>query len=83
MKKSALLMAMVFFATIAFGPTNIFAAKKDQKPVPAKSVTTTSGPTKKDGTLDMRYKQNKEVAKPAGPTRKDGTPDMRYKANKK
>lgn len=39
---------------------------------------------KKDGTLDMRYKENKQkkVAS-TGPKKKDGTPDMRYKANKK
>jgi hypothetical protein len=40
---------------------------------------------KKDGTPDMRYKENKttKTTTPAGPTKKDGTPDMRYKANKK
>lgn len=38
--------------------------------------------TKKDGTPDKRYKENKETAAPAGPTKKDGTPDKRYKANK-
>ena len=37
---------------------------------------------KKDGTPDMRYKENKAAAKPAGPLKKDGTPDKRYKANK-
>lgn len=50
----------------------------------AKDTGSAVGPTKKDGTPDMRYKANKEAAKPAaGPTKKDGTPDMRYKANKK
>lgn len=41
--------------------------------------------TKKDGTPDKRYKENKEVkpeAKPAGSLKKDGTPDMRKKENK-
>lgn len=39
---------------------------------------------KKDGTPDMRYKQNKTKTKTVtkGPTKKDGTADMRYKANK-
>lgn len=39
---------------------------------------------KKDGTPDMRYKENKEAGKkkPEGPMKKDGTPDMRHKANK-
>ncbi|MBS1690257.1 MAG: hypothetical protein JSS96_16120 [Bacteroidetes bacterium] len=39
---------------------------------------------KKDGTPDMRYKENKST--PATPNtkhlKKDGTPDMRYKENK-
>ena len=41
---------------------------------------------KKDGTPDMRMKDNKMAAptKPAaGPMKKDGTPDMRYNENKK
>jgi hypothetical protein len=40
--------------------------------------------TKKDGTPDMRHKENKDAAKkkPEGPMKKDGTPDMRHKANK-
>ena len=40
---------------------------------------------KKDGTPDMRLKENKDAKKPvvaAGPVKKDGTPDMRYKSNK-
>lgn len=60
--------------------------KKEQtaKQEPAKSdVKATTTKTKKDGTPDMRYKENKEAKKTAGPTKKDGTPDMRYKSNKK
>ena len=52
-------------------------AKKEVKKVGA----SVSGPVKKDGSADMRYKANK-TAKVAGPTKKDGTADMRYKANK-
>ena len=39
---------------------------------------------KKDGSPDMRMKENKVTAKTtvAGPVKKNGTPDMRYKANK-
>ncbi len=51
------------------------ATTQDDKPVKLK----------KDGTPDMRHKENKakkEEAAPAGPTKKDGTPDKRYKANK-
>ncbi len=50
-----------------------------------KAVKKSTG-TKKDGTPDMRMKQNKDSVKtkrPAGPTKKDGSADMRYKANKK
>jgi hypothetical protein len=63
-------------------------AKEPAKVVPVAKTTapvaTATGPTKKDGTADMRYKKNKEASKPApaGPTKKDGTADMRYKANK-
>lgn len=59
------------------------APKEQAKVVP---VTPAAGPSKKDGTADMRYKKNKEAAAakpvPAGPTKKDGSADMRYKANK-
>ncbi|HQS54409.1 MAG: hypothetical protein B7Y15_01900 [Bacteroidetes bacterium 24-39-8] len=55
------------------------AGAKVEKAAPAAKSAT---PTKKDGTPDMRYKENKEGAKAAGPTKKDGTPDMRYKENK-
>jgi hypothetical protein len=50
-------------------------------------TATAAGPTKKDGTADMRYKTNKDAAKAAPVTtthtKKDGTPDKRYKENKK
>jgi hypothetical protein len=50
---------------------------------PAKPATATAGPTKKDGTPDMRYKANKEAAKtPPAHLKADGTPDKRYKENK-
>jgi hypothetical protein len=59
------------------------------KPAPAAAKTNTKptiavkavGPKKADGTLDMRYKANKEAVRAAGPRKKDGTLDMRYKAN--
>jgi hypothetical protein len=49
------------------------APKGESKPAPK---------MKKDGTPDMRHKENKEAAKPAPKLKKDGTPDMRYKQNK-
>jgi hypothetical protein len=50
------------------------------------TTSTAAGPTKKDGSADMRYKANKDAAKatPATThTKKDGTADKRYKENKK
>ena len=55
--------------------------KADGKDVQKADAGKTGGKMKKDGTPDMRYKENKEK-KAAGPMKKDGTPDMRYKANK-
>jgi hypothetical protein len=56
------------------------AEKKGEKKEAAKVEP--GAKLKKDGTPDMRFKENKEKAKPAGPTKKDGTADMRYKSNK-
>ncbi len=53
----------------------------DGKNASAKDAKGTS--VKKDGTPDMRYKENKQAAKTEGPKKADGTPDMRYKENKK
>lgn len=79
MKKLFIAMLMLMVSTGMFAQ----GKKKDTTKVTT-TTKTTAGPTKKDGTADMRYKANKEAAtKPAGPTKKDGTPDMRYKANKK
>lgn len=57
-----------------------FAQQQDAK-APAKQEK--AAKTKKNGTPDMRNKDNKEAAKPAQHLKKDGTPDMRYKENKK
>lgn len=72
------LMALVMVLTLSVSSVN--AQKKTAK---TKSDSTAVH-TKKDGTLDKRYKENKgaSAAAPAGPTKKDGTADMRYKANK-
>lgn len=49
-----------------------------------KVVKKTHVHTKKNGTPDRRYKENKtsSTTTVVGPTKKDGTADMRYKANK-
>ena len=68
--------------------TSKATAKKSDKMAAdtTKKVTTKATMIKKDGTPDMRMKQNKMAVKTetsAGPKKKDGTADMRYKANKK
>lgn len=66
--------------------TKTTKSTKKKKPAMATDATVAAPSTgqkmKKDGTADMRYKENKKK-KAAGPMKKDGTPDMRYKANKK
>ncbi|KAA9036637.1 hypothetical protein FW778_18670 [Ginsengibacter hankyongi] len=86
------IMIALFFLAATLGFTNVNAqqkttAKKQAKTttVKAKEVTNTKKMgLKKDGTPDMRYKENKvtKTTTHAGPTKKDGTADMRYKANK-
>lgn len=69
----------------AQSPANVNATSKPSKqvakPVPAANP---DKKVKKDGTPDMRYKENKEAEKkPIAPKKKDGTPDMRFKDNKR
>lgn len=77
---------MLALAGVSFGQT---PKKKTDKSTTATTATTAkpataAGPTKKDGTADMRYKANKDAAKTTTTThvKKDGTPDKRYKENK-
>ena len=71
MKKLILALSMVLaFASFSFAQT-----------APAKTPTT-AGPTKKDGSADMRYKANKNAKTPPVHTKKDGTADKRFKENK-
>jgi len=74
-------MKKIFLFFFAFCLFTLAGNAQTKKAEPAKS-SKSAGPTKSDGTPDMRYKSNKEAAKPAGPTKKDGTLDMRYKENK-
>jgi len=83
MKKIVLTLSLLLtLGAISFAQTT----PKDKKP-----ATTTTKPaattthTKKDGTADMRYKENKDAAKAKPATahvKADGTPDKRYKENK-
>jgi hypothetical protein len=94
------IMALGFTTTFAQTPAAVknapakAIAKKEVKKVtvPAKkeakatmtSIKVKSTTLKKDGTPDMRLKENKTkaVVKTTAHVKKDGTPDMRYKANK-
>jgi len=68
--------------TVATTPTTPkVATTTPVKKAPVTTTTAASGPAKKDGTPDMRYKSNQGTT--TGPLKKDGTKDMRYKANKK
>ena len=89
MKKIVLIVNLLFvFAGLSLAQTTPSTAKDPKKTKSATTATTPKtatapGPTKKDGTPDMRYKANKDAAKtPPVHTKKDGTPDMRYKENK-
>ena len=81
----AISTSFVFAQDAKKAPADKTVKTAPAKSEPAKTDAKASGPTKKDGTPDMRYKENKDAKaaeKPAGPTKKDGTPDKRYKANK-
>ncbi len=78
----ALIFALVVCTTYSFAQTKTTTQKEPTKTVAKKKVAA----TKKDGSPDMRYKENKDkkaATKPAVPLKKDGTPDKRYKENKK
>jgi hypothetical protein len=53
----------------------VSGTKADPNSTPRISPAGPTTKTKKDGTPDKRYKENKNL-------KKDGTPDMRYKENK-
>ena len=87
MKKIITLFSLLVFTFSSV----VVSAQTDKKTATKKAETKQETPAKKeesgpklkkDGTPDMRYKENKEAAKKTGPTKKDGTPDMRYKENK-
>jgi hypothetical protein len=91
MKKILLTVSLLIaFAGFGFAQTTPAATgTKTKKAKTATTKTTTApktavtGPAKKDGTPDMRYKTNKDAAKaPPVHLKKDGTPDKRYKENK-
>jgi hypothetical protein len=89
MKKLLLIASLLMTLTgMSFAqakkPKSDSAAKKPATTASTKPATAAAGPTKKDGTPDMRYKANKDAAAKPATThlKKDGTPDQRYKENK-
>ncbi|MBN9482535.1 MAG: hypothetical protein BGO70_18320 [Bacteroidetes bacterium 43-93] len=79
------LLSLMLALLITTGIT--FAQNTDKNAKPAKPATEMKGKMKKDGTPDMRYKENKDATKKEAvdkgtKMKKDGTPDMRYKENK-
>ncbi|HVU58804.1 MAG TPA: hypothetical protein VHD83_27275 [Puia sp.] len=86
MKKLLLIASLlVTFTGMTFAQTKKPKTNTVAKTTAAKPATAAAGPTKKDGTADMRYKANKDAAaaKPATThVKKDGTPDKRFKENK-
>lgn len=80
--KKLLMSLLLVISIIGFSPAQKApAAQKTTKTKTTTTVQTTDKGMKKDGTPDMRLKENK--MKKEGPKKKDGTADMRYKANKK
>lgn len=91
-KVMALFLGLAFIGLQAVAQTKTLPAVKQEV---KKEVSKTGAAvkqdakTKADGSLDMRYKENKQAAGNAaksavvnGPKKADGTPDMRYKDNK-
>jgi len=83
MRSKKITLIALFY--LVFIITFVSAQTKEKAAKPINTEQSKEQKVKKDGTPDMRYKQNKDAAKPApkGPTKKDGTPDMRFKENKK
>lgn len=79
--KKVIILLLVF--VLNFGSASSFAQAKKQDKKVENSDKKSGANLKKDGSPDMRYKENKDAAKPAPKKlKKDGTPDKRYKDNK-
>jgi hypothetical protein len=79
MKNILQLFLAIVISTTIFAQTK--PAQSAAKPNTKTAAAQVPGPKKADGSLDMRYKANKEAVRAAGPRKKDGTLDMRYKVN--
>jgi hypothetical protein len=83
-KQSTMKKLFTVLAIALFSFSTTFVDAQTTQTQTSKTSTKAAVHTKKDGTLDKRYKENKASSSTTvtGPTKKDGTPDMRYKANK-
>lgn len=80
-------MKKILFSVLFLLVACLFSVPTKAQANKAKATTAQNeqkGKLKKDGTPDMRYKENKDASKTAKKhLKKDGTPDKRYKENKK
>ena len=81
---ASLLMAFTGMTFAQTTPKKAKGAKTAATATASTTATPAAGPTKKDGTADMRYKANKDAKTTPATThvKKDGTPDKRFKENK-
>ena len=71
------IMFVISFSTMAQDASSVTSRKDKKEQVQKVKADTEKGTkTKKDGTPDKRFKENKKL-------KKDGTPDKRFKENKK
>lgn len=79
-----IVVSIIVAILMNFGFSSVNAQNQKPQPTITKQKTNakTDKPLKKDGTPDMRYKENKAAAKPAKHLKKDGTPDKRFSENK-
>jgi hypothetical protein len=79
------LTLLLTFAGFSFAQTTPKKPATTTTTTKPATTTTSATHTKKDGTADMRYKENKDAAKAKPATthvKADGTADKRYKENK-
>jgi hypothetical protein len=81
-KKIAVSVLLAILMNFGFSSANAQNQKSQTTITKEKSNAKADKPLKKDGTPDMRYKENKAGAKPAKHLKKDGTPDKRFSENK-
>lgn len=79
-----IVVSVIVAFLLNFGVSSAIAQNQKSQPTANKEKTNakTARLLKKDGTPDMRYKENKAAAKTVKHLKKDGTPDKRFSENK-